>query len=50
MAKKIKIISDSTSDLPKDLLEQYQIEIIPLIVMEAHRFRILKTRRRWNQP
>lgn len=32
MAKKIKIISDSTSDLPKELLEQYQIEIVPLIV------------------
>ena len=37
MAKKIKIISDSTSDLPKDLLEQYQIEIIPLIVMLGER-------------
>lgn len=32
MAKKIKIISDSTSDLSKELLEKHQIEIVPLIV------------------
>ena len=32
MAKKIKIISDSTSDIPRELLEQHQIEFVPLII------------------
>ena len=31
---KIKIISDSTCDLPAQLLEQYDISIVPLIVMK----------------
>lgn len=29
---KIKIITDSTSDLPKDIIEKYDIEVLPLIV------------------
>ena len=29
----VKIISDSTSDLSKDLLEQYEISILPLHVL-----------------
>ncbi|MDD6174288.1 MAG: DegV family protein [Firmicutes bacterium] len=32
MSKKIKIISDSTSDLSPELQKQYDIEIVPLIV------------------
>ena len=31
---KIKIISDSTCDLSADLLQKYDIDIIPLIVMK----------------
>lgn len=31
---KVKIISDSTCDLPKDLLEKYDIDLVPLIVMK----------------
>lgn len=30
--EKIKIITDSTSDLPKNILEQYDIEVLPLLV------------------
>lgn len=30
--EKIKIITDSTSDLPKDIIEKYDIEAIPLFV------------------
>ena len=32
MVRPIKIISDSTADLPKELIEKYDIEIIPLSV------------------
>lgn len=31
---RIKIISDSTSDLPKDLVEKYSIEIVPLSIVK----------------
>lgn len=31
---RIKVISDSTCDLPKELLEKYDIDIVPLIVMK----------------
>ena len=31
---KIKFISDSTCDLPKELLEKYDIDIVPLIVVK----------------
>lgn len=30
--EKIKIITDSTADLPKDIIEKYDIEVIPLFV------------------
>lgn len=30
--EKIKLITDSTSDLPKDLIQKYNIEVLPLIV------------------
>ena len=30
----IKVTSDSTCDLPKELLEQYNIDLVPLIVMK----------------
>lgn len=30
--KKIKIITDSTVDLPKELLEQYDVEVIPVLI------------------
>lgn len=30
----IKITSDSTCDLPKELLEQYNIDLVPLIIMK----------------
>lgn len=30
--EKIKIITDSTADLPKDIIEKYNIEVIPLFV------------------
>ena len=30
----IKITSDSTCDLPRELLEQYQIDLVPLIIMK----------------
>jgi DegV family protein with EDD domain len=30
--EKIKIITDSTSDLPKHIIEQYDIEVLPLLV------------------
>ncbi len=30
--EKIKIITDSTADLPKDIIEKYDIEAIPLFV------------------
>ncbi len=33
MAKKIKILSDSCCDLSKDLLERYEIDIMPLYVI-----------------
>ena len=29
---KIKIITDSTSDLPKGMAEQYDIEVLPLTI------------------
>ena len=29
----IKVTSDSTCDLPKELLEQYNIDLVPLIIM-----------------
>ena len=32
MTRPIKIISDSTADLPKELIEKYDIEIVPLSV------------------
>ncbi|GAA0694279.1 DegV family protein [Clostridium cadaveris] len=32
MMEKIKIITDSTSDLSKDIVEKYNIEVLPLIV------------------
>lgn len=32
MAKKVKITADSTCDLPQDIIEKYNIEIIPLYV------------------
>ena len=32
MIRPIKIISDSTADLPKELIEKYDIEVIPLSV------------------
>ena len=28
----IKIISDSTADLPKELIEKYDIEVLPLSI------------------
>ena len=31
---KIKVISDSTCDLSKELLEKHDISIVPLIVMK----------------
>ena len=30
MIRPIKIISDSTADLPKELVEKYDIEVLPL--------------------
>ena len=30
----IKVTSDSTCDLPKELLEQYNIDLVPLIIMK----------------
>lgn len=30
--EKIKIITDSTADLPRDIIEEYDIEVIPLFV------------------
>ncbi|HCL4438984.1 DegV family protein [Clostridium botulinum] len=33
--EKIKIITDSTADLPKDIIEKYDIEVIPLFVSFA---------------
>ena len=30
----IKVTSDSTCDLPKELLEQYSIDLVPLIIMK----------------
>lgn len=30
--KKIKIITDSSADLPKDILEKYDIEVLPLLI------------------
>ena len=30
--EKIKIITDSTSDLSEDIVEKYNIEVLPLIV------------------
>lgn len=30
--EKIKIITDSTADLPKHIIDQYQIEVLPLLV------------------
>ncbi len=30
--EKIKIITDSTADLPRDIIEKYDIEVIPLFV------------------
>lgn len=32
MIRPIKIISDSTADLPKELIEKYDIEVLPLLV------------------
>ena len=32
IVEKIKIITDSTSDLPKNIIEQYDIEVLPLMV------------------
>ena len=32
MIMKIKIITDSTADIPKDIVESYGIEVVPLIV------------------
>ena len=32
---KIKILSDSTCDLPLELIEKYNIDIVPLIVMKS---------------
>lgn len=29
---KIKIITDSTADLPKDIYEKYDIEVLPLLI------------------
>ena len=31
---KIKVTSDSTCDLPASLLEKYDIDMVPLIVMK----------------
>lgn len=30
--EKIKIITDSTADLPKDIYEKYDIEVLPLLI------------------
>ena len=32
MSKKIHIITDSTSDLPKEIIEKYNIDVVPLFV------------------
>lgn len=32
MVEKIKIITDSTADLPKEIIEKYNIDVLPLIV------------------
>ena len=36
MAQTVKIISDSTCDLSKDLLEKYDISILPLHILEIY--------------
>ena len=33
MSQKIKISTDSTSDIPKDLLEKHNISMIPLTIL-----------------
>ena len=33
MMNNIKIICDSLSDVPKDILEKYDIEVVPLTVI-----------------
>lgn len=38
--EKIKIITDSTSDLPVDILKRYDIEVLPLLVnIDGHNYR-----------
>ncbi|MFZ7121364.1 MAG: DegV family protein [Eubacteriaceae bacterium] len=33
----IKIITDSASDLPKDIIEEYDIDVLPLLVIEGEK-------------
>ena len=48
MNEKIAIMTDSTSDIPKHIVDQYDIQVVPLRVLEYHCIKTMNIKIRWT--